>query len=89
MARDQGFKVRENRARRAAARQGLELWKNPRRDPRALDYGSYVLVRTFNGKLVADFGWEHPGDPEGADWLADVEAYLDRGPHQRSEGTSR
>jgi hypothetical protein len=37
-------KIRENRLRRAAGRQGLRLVKSPRRDPRALDFGRYQLV---------------------------------------------
>src|SRR3954469_13220726 len=37
-------KVRENRLRRLAARQGRILVKSRRRDPRADDYGLYVLV---------------------------------------------
>jgi hypothetical protein len=37
-------KVRENRLRRMAGRQGLQLLKSRRRDPRALDYGRYWLV---------------------------------------------
>jgi hypothetical protein len=37
-------KVRENRLRRMAARQGLALHKNRRRDPRARDYGLYWLL---------------------------------------------
>lgn len=37
-------KVRENRLRRMASRQGLQLLKSRRRDPRALDYGTYWLV---------------------------------------------
>ena len=36
-------KVRENRLRRMAERQGLELRKSARRDPRAIDYGTYML----------------------------------------------
>lgn len=35
--------VRENRARRACERRGLFLNKSRRRDPRASDYGEYVL----------------------------------------------
>lgn len=38
-------KVRENRLRRMATRQGLALLKNRRRDPRAIDYGRYLLTR--------------------------------------------
>lgn len=37
-------KVRENRARRAAKRQRLELRKSRLRDPRAVDYGTYDLL---------------------------------------------
>jgi hypothetical protein len=40
-----GSKVRENRLRRAAYRQGLMLSRNPRRDPHALDYGLYTVRR--------------------------------------------
>jgi hypothetical protein len=38
-----GEKVRENRLRRMADRQGLQLVKSRRRDPRAVDYGTYAL----------------------------------------------
>lgn len=41
---DLAEKVRENRVRRMASRQGLRLVKSRRRDPRALDFGSYWLV---------------------------------------------
>ena len=37
-------KVCENRLRRMAERQGYELHKMRRHDPRALDYGTYLLV---------------------------------------------
>ncbi len=37
-------KVRENRLRRMAERQGYQLRKSPRRDPYARDYGGYMLV---------------------------------------------
>ncbi len=66
--------TREDRLRRMARRQGLRLVKNPRRDPRAVDYGSYMLVE--NNVMVADFGWDHAGVPDGASWLYDIEAYL-------------
>jgi hypothetical protein len=42
-------KVRENRLRRAANRQGWLLVKSRRRDPRAFDYGLYVLVQDTAG----------------------------------------
>jgi hypothetical protein len=38
-------KVRENRARRAVARQGYRLVKIRRRDRRAIDYGKFLLRR--------------------------------------------
>ena len=53
-------KVRENRLRRVAERRGLRLNRNPRRDVRAVDYGSYMLTEPATGALVADFGWDHP-----------------------------
>ena len=46
-------KVRENRLRRMAARQGLALRKSRRRDPRAVDHGKYCLVEPFTGAVVA------------------------------------
>ena len=44
MTTDHATKVRENRVRRAAHRQGLILVKSRSRDPRAIGYGTYVLV---------------------------------------------
>ena len=52
---DTGEKVRENKARRMAARQGMLLWKSRRRDPLALDYGRYSLVRVGGG-VEGEFG---------------------------------
>jgi len=46
-------KVRENRLRRVAERQGLQLVKSRRRDPRAYDYGTYQLVDPRNNTIVA------------------------------------
>ena len=40
----QNEKVRENLLRRMAERQGYEFHKSRRRDPRAVDYGTYRLV---------------------------------------------
>jgi hypothetical protein len=36
-------KVRENRLRRMAERQGLWIHKSARRDPRAIDFGLWAL----------------------------------------------
>jgi hypothetical protein len=74
---DQDYKVRENRARRAAKRQGLELVKNRLRDPRALDYGTYGLIDAFTHERVA--GNERTGFGLSLD---DIEAELDRGRHR-------
>jgi hypothetical protein len=49
---DQDEKVRENRLRRMAERQGLALHKSRRRDPRALDYGRWTLVNAATGSVV-------------------------------------
>jgi hypothetical protein len=38
------IRTREQRARRAADRQGLTLHKSRRRDPRAIEYGTYWLM---------------------------------------------
>lgn len=49
---NQADKVRENRLRRAATRQGLRLSRSRRRDTRALDYGEYSLHNRA-GALIA------------------------------------
>ena len=49
-------KIRENRLRRMAARQGVLLVKSRRRDPRADDYGLYVLVSDSKGNRVGRRG---------------------------------
>ena len=41
---DQDERVRVNRLRRMATRQGYELRKTRRVDPRATDYGTFTLV---------------------------------------------
>jgi hypothetical protein len=66
MTEEQNDKVRENRARRAAERQGLLLKKSRRRDPRAIDYGTYMLVDASTNTIVA-------GERM---YLDDVEKYL-------------
>jgi hypothetical protein len=43
----------ENRARRAAERQGLRVRKSYRRDPRALDFGRIELVDGDGAVLAA------------------------------------
>jgi hypothetical protein len=65
-------KVRENRLRRMAERQGLALQKSRRRDPRAMDYGMYMLVDPRSNHVVA--GTEHTGRPNMS--LDEVEEWL-------------
>jgi hypothetical protein len=50
---DADYKVLENRLRRAAKRQGLVLIKSRSRDPRAIDYGGYMLADAENNTAVA------------------------------------
>ena len=45
-------KVRENRLRRMAQRQGLWLRKSRRRDHRALDYGDWYVVEPNRNVLI-------------------------------------
>jgi len=69
-------KVRENRLRRAAERQGLRLEKSRRRDPNALDYGTYQLIHTYTRAVVHDAGRDHQ---QGFGLsLDDVEEFLTR-----------
>jgi hypothetical protein len=65
-----GAKVRENRLRRMADRQGYKLMKSPRRDPRALDYDCWQIIDTTDrGRPPAGDGFTMSlDDIEG--WLA-------------------
>ncbi|MBA3266945.1 MAG: hypothetical protein H0T70_01620 [Acidimicrobiia bacterium] len=65
-------KVRENRLRATAERQGYALKKSRRRDPRASDYGIYMIVKIQTNTVVA--GTEGTGRPNMS--LDDVEQWL-------------
>lgn len=67
-------KVRENRARRRALRQGLTIEKTRRRDPQALDYGTYTVSSTSNPAQTMTL----PG-------LVAVETFLDTPHHKRPD----
>jgi len=41
---DSEYKVRENRMRRVLQRRGYRLMKSKRRDPRAYDFGGYMII---------------------------------------------
>lgn len=71
-------KVAENKIRRAAARQGLLLQKSRRRDPRAIDYGGYMLVDMQLNAVV--FG-AHPNAYSAS--LEEVAEFL-KSPKKRS-----
>ena len=62
-------KVRENRVRRMAERQGFRLVKSRRRDPRAVDYGAYWLTDQRSNTIAA-------GDPQRGMSLDDAEIWL-------------
>ena len=66
-------KVRENRLRRMANRQGLGLQKCRARDPRALGYGSYRLIDLNLNAVI----YHDPCSGYGRD-LDDVEGYLSK-----------
>jgi hypothetical protein len=53
MPTEENEKVRENRVRRMAERQGLALQKCRRRDELARGYGTYRLVDPFHNRVVA------------------------------------
>lgn len=78
-------KVRENRLRRMADRQGLRLMKSRSRDPNALDFGLYALVDAETNIVV---------NPQLAgrwvcSWsLDDVEDCLKPSPPNSPPGTS-
>ncbi len=64
-------KVRENRLRRMAERQGFKLEKSRRRDLRAVDFGTYRIVSTHTGGVAAQ------GSQDGYGLsLDDVERFL-------------
>lgn len=65
------FKVRENRLRRVADRQGLHLVKCRRRDPNAMGYGFYGLINNAHGgcDFGGSLGWFDAT-------LDEIEAYL-------------
>ena len=46
-------KVLENRLRRMLQRRGYQLIKSRRRDPRAIDYGGYMIADASTNGVVA------------------------------------
>jgi hypothetical protein len=66
-------KTRETRIRRMAKRQALDLVKSRTRDPRAVDYGCFMLTDPWTNH-AAVFGLAEYGRPAAS--LDEVEAYL-------------
>ncbi|TKV61348.1 hypothetical protein FDO65_07050 [Nakamurella flava] len=62
----QDDKPREQRARRAAARQGLRLTRSRTRNERAYDFGQYFLSDSHNWLQSSEYGMN----------LDEVEEYL-------------
>jgi hypothetical protein len=71
-------KVRENRLRRMAARQGFALLRSRRRDPRAVDYGLYWVVDESTSVVVAWGSYYENGMD-----LDEVEEWLQTTPSER------
>lgn len=69
---DTDEKVRENRLRAAVQRQGYQMVKSRRRDPRARDYGGYMIINPATSTVEA-------GDlTRGGMSLDDVDNWLTR-----------
>ena len=83
-AEHRALRTREARLRRAAERQGYRLVKSGRRDPRAIDYGRWMVTDPQTNTVVA--GTEHTGRPNMS--LDDVEDWLNR-PLQEKGSRSR
>lgn len=66
-------KARENRLRRMADRRGYRLVKSRRRDPGALEYGGYMLIKIENNFVACGQG--NAGRGYAAD-LDEIEAFL-------------
>lgn len=65
-------KVKENRLRRIAERRGMRLEKSRRRDPKAIDYGGYMLIDTAaNAVVVGASPYSYSAS------LEDIENYLE------------
>ena len=79
-------KVRENKLRRMADRQGLKLLKSRARDSRDLTYGGYQLVNLQTGGC--DFGWGNAGRGYAAS-LDDIEEFLTQPPARPKRAMSK
>ncbi|HUY27324.1 MAG TPA: hypothetical protein VMV27_07870 [Candidatus Binataceae bacterium] len=72
-------KVRENRVRRMAHRQGLCLMRSRARDPLSLTFGGYQLISLRNGEIVLGHrGWRPAMSDEPEAWHRGYAATLDQ-----------
>lgn len=76
---DMKEKTRENRLRRKLERMGYRLTKSRRRDPRAYDFGGYMILDAWNNNEIAG------GHPYGYSMnIDDVENFTkEEGPNKR------
>ena len=65
-------KILEDRLRRAARQQGLQLVKSRRRNPEACGYGRYMLIDLTQNIIV--YGTEDSREPTAT--LGEIEDYL-------------
>ncbi len=75
MATTTADKIREKRLRNAAKRQGYDIVKSRTRDPRALDYGGYMIVDPYDNTVEAGSGFSLSID-DVEKWLTSDEADL-------------
>jgi len=87
---DQKQKVLENRLRRMANRQGLQLMRSRARDPRDLTYGGYVLVDIETNGIVFGGELSHPNADRGfGASLEDIEEFLTHGPAEPAKAVRK
>ncbi len=74
-------KVRENRVRRAAERQGIVIHKSARRDPYATDYNKYAMTSSVTGQTIGQATISLPSATVVSNTLTidQVEHYLTEG----------
>jgi hypothetical protein len=72
-------KVRENRLRRVAERRGMRIEKSKRRDPKAIDFGGYMLIDAAANTVISG-STPYPY----SDTLDDIERMLDEAPRRKS-----
>ncbi len=82
---DTAQKVRENRLRNAARRQGLTLSRSRSRDPLALDFGTYRLTDAATGETVLKpcDGEDYTGERDERQGRESTRSLMQRGDRER------